>query len=393
MLISQFTLQAKRPLPAQAVPFYHSATKKYTYVKIGTDSQAFAGEWDEADLFYNGLAKVKKGEKYGFINLKGTTVVPYIYANCDNFASGFAVVRSNNKAGLINRAGVILVDTLYDEIGELHEGLISVMKGEKLGFIDTTGKLVIPVNLEYFGFSDEAHPFFSEGLCAVFHMDDLVPENSGFGFIDKTGKLVIPFKYENWGGAGILRYPYFSEGLCVVTKNQKFGYINTKDELVIPMKYDGAEFFSEGCAAVRVKDSVMYIDRIGNQRVRIILGSHDEGAMGFNYKGFKKGAAVVNLSRKFEKTDYGYTFTEEPAVINDQGDIFFKEEGVNYISGFSDNFISYSTETQSFLVIRRKNEKIEIKGDMTSAYICEDERFVLIGFQYFIDDLGKVYKD
>lgn len=44
-------------------------------------------QYHEAELFEEGLAAVYNGEKYGFINIKGDTVLPFIY---DELYSGFS---------------------------------------------------------------------------------------------------------------------------------------------------------------------------------------------------------------------------------------------------------------------------------------------------------------
>jgi hypothetical protein len=51
--------------------------------------------------------------------------------------------------------------------------------------------------------------------------------------------------------------------LWPVTRGEKSGYIDKTGRLVIPFIFDGAEDFSEGLAAVKVKDRWGYIDKTG----------------------------------------------------------------------------------------------------------------------------------
>ena len=64
------------------------------------------------------------------------------------------------------------------------------------------------------------------------------------GFQDETGKVVIPIQFE---GAG-----YFSEGLAPVRIGRKWGFIDKMGKIVIPLEYQYARSFSEGLAAVSI---------------------------------------------------------------------------------------------------------------------------------------------
>lgn len=57
--------------------------------------------------FKCGLACVKKGGKYGFINKKGEIVIPLIYEWATSFSGGIAVVRKGGKNFHINLKGEI----------------------------------------------------------------------------------------------------------------------------------------------------------------------------------------------------------------------------------------------------------------------------------------------
>lgn len=379
----------------ELVPFFHSQSKTYEFVKKGTTEIVITGNWQEADLFYSGLSKVKLNDKYGFINCKGDVVIPYIFDKAENFSSGFCIAYINDKPMLYNSRGKKIVDSIYDEFGELHEGLISVMKNNKLGFIDTNGKLKIPLLLNYFPMAEQDRPYFHDGRCAVFQEFNINNESqTKFGFINKKGEWVIPAKYEIWGGAGINRYPRFSEGLAVVYNGKKFGYIDVNNKTVIPMIFDGAEDFAEGRAAIRKRDSVYFIDRMGKILIPRIFGSHDEGPAGFVYKGFNKGTVIVNLNNvpTDTLTSY-YYYSEKPAVVNEMGDIVFEDSSAVYITCYNDNFICYNTETIGVIILRKSGKKINIDSQFSMVYPEENENYLKIDFEYFMDDNGLVYKD
>ena len=51
--------------------------------------------------------------------------------------------------------------------------------------------------------------------------------------------------------------------LWPVVKDKKCGYIDKTGRLIIPFKFDSAGKFSEGLAAVRIKEKTGYIDATG----------------------------------------------------------------------------------------------------------------------------------
>ena len=72
-----------------------------------------------------------------------------------------------------------------------------------------------------------------------------VEQNNKWGYIDQTGRLIIPF---NFDGAG-----NFSEGLAAVDIKEKTGYIDKTGKFVIPPRFISGFSFSEGLAAVLMR--------------------------------------------------------------------------------------------------------------------------------------------
>ncbi len=126
--------------------------------------------------FQEGLALVKKGGKYGFIDKAGAVKIPIEYDHAWPFSEGLARVKKGGKWGFIDQAGAVKVSIEYDHAWAFSEGLAAVEKGGKWGFVDKTGAVQIP--FEY----DDAWSF-SNGRAEV------EKDREEF-YIDKEGKKV-----------------------------------------------------------------------------------------------------------------------------------------------------------------------------------------------------------
>jgi hypothetical protein len=109
--------------------------------------------------FSCGLAMVREGALYGYVNNKNKYVIPAQYEVASGFSDGYAKVFKNGKWGVINTAGQDIILCIYDEIRErltLSSGdpLLCTYKNSKWGVVDMEGKEVIPCvydEIEYYG--------------------------------------------------------------------------------------------------------------------------------------------------------------------------------------------------------------------------------------------------
>jgi hypothetical protein len=87
--------------------------------------------------FSQGLAAVKKGAKWGFIDISGKMVIVPGFENARSFKEGLAAV-TNMKGfwGYIDKTGHLVIPHMYDFADNFEEGIARVMKGEKVKFIN-----------------------------------------------------------------------------------------------------------------------------------------------------------------------------------------------------------------------------------------------------------------
>jgi hypothetical protein len=95
---------------------------KYGYLKMR--EQAYPSKWtdiqyDGANSFCNGRARVKKDELYGYIgdSYDSKEVIPIIFEEAYDFdhTYPYAVVKENGKYGVIDKSGDWIVDPIFDE--------------------------------------------------------------------------------------------------------------------------------------------------------------------------------------------------------------------------------------------------------------------------------------
>lgn len=260
-------------------------------------SWAIPAHYEAAGPFQGGLAPVKQGGKWGFINEGGKMVLSPRWMRLSEHRDGFLLqledgstksygpqelyemagmnppappssataapetayahgldyFREGDKYGVKKRKGEIIAPAEWSQRPEFsEEGAflsnsrnLNINKGgEPSRFIDPTGKVLIeqPIGVEV---------RFQEGLAAAWK--DL----QHLGFIDRSGAFVIgPFKFtDNWRAnrwSNTWNYR-FSEGLAPFPDPKGgplLGYLDKTGQMVIAPKWRQAGPFSEGLALV-----------------------------------------------------------------------------------------------------------------------------------------------
>ena len=232
-------------------------------------------KYDKVWKFVEGMAVVKRNDKYGYINKNRDEVVPCIYDDAWMFEGGFGEVFIGEKRGYVNKKGeVVLPLREYDDLSN-YKGFIKASFNKQYGLFDSNGKEIIP-----FKYEDLSHSV-SEGLIAfkqngkwgyLNEKNEIIIEpkyewTAGFneglaqvelygkcGFIDRLGNIVIPLEYDT--------VQPFSEGWAGAELNGKWGFIDKDNKVVIPFIYEWVLTYENGLAAVRTKDGNFYIDNL-----------------------------------------------------------------------------------------------------------------------------------
>ncbi len=160
-------------------------TGKWGYIDIRTGQYKIKPCFEDAFSFSEGVAAVKQGGKYGFINKEAQFVIPPAYFNAKSFQDGVAIITTASqnpesiRYGVIDHKGKELTGMQYSYIDDFLEGVARATLNGKMGFLDCKGKLVIPA--KFITGSD-----FQNGLALV-----LVAKNqSDYSIINRKGEIV-----------------------------------------------------------------------------------------------------------------------------------------------------------------------------------------------------------
>lgn len=227
--------------------------------------------------FSEGLAPVKKGGKWGYIDLNGRNVIACEFDSAGSFNGGLALVKKNNKYGYIDTNGNVTIPFEWDLAYSFTDGYAIVENSSYAGLIDTNGnKAIVPGDWEKVW-------MYSEGLVKV-------QKGGKWGFATLEGELVIDCVWDLTST--------FSEGLALVSKDGKYGYIDATGNEIIPCQWKQAGSFHSGLAYVENYDSQRaYIDYYGNivhPFGKLDFGGNCEDGVFCNYIVGKAGCYDLN---------------------------------------------------------------------------------------------------
>ncbi|WDV46330.1 WG repeat-containing protein [Clostridiaceae bacterium M8S5] len=104
------------------------------------------------EYFSGGLEPVKKNDRFGFINIKGETVIDFIYDEARAFKDGLAVIKKDGLYGYINLKGDIIIPPTYQQASNFFEDMnvaVVELSNKKQALIDKKGNIKISFdNLE-----------------------------------------------------------------------------------------------------------------------------------------------------------------------------------------------------------------------------------------------------
>lgn len=91
----------------------------------------------------DGLTRVCRGHKYGFVDGDGVTIAPFIYSWASDFCEGRAIVARNGKMGAIDSYGNKVIPVMYNNLKfDIETGTFTASRGTYSYLLDYEGKII-----------------------------------------------------------------------------------------------------------------------------------------------------------------------------------------------------------------------------------------------------------
>ncbi|MFA4987749.1 MAG: WG repeat-containing protein [Candidatus Brocadiia bacterium] len=227
-----------------------------------------------------------EGKGFGFIDTSGQFVIAPAYDQAYPFSEGLALVRKGNLWGFIDKAGIVVipVSILTEELpsplgSDSFRGFSSgrfLLWNKEHGthYIDKTGSNPFAGRFSHVG-------YFVDGKAVVRRAGE-----KGVSIIDPDGNVTASFEDED------VQFICQGELICVDRQFKK-GYIGWDGNEIVPCMYDYAGVFSNGlCLAINEDGQVHCYDR----KTTLVFSVEE---IVFNFYAFHDGyCALTHFSPK-----------------------------------------------------------------------------------------------
>lgn len=203
-------------------------------------------QFNAADQFSEGKARVQQNGKWGYVNKKGVLIIQPQFSQCHNFSEGWAPASlKNNLWGLIDSSGKFVLQPIYYNITAVSAGVVCTQQNMTDKWEIMTIKTKTSIKTSFTRMNG-----FVDSVSAA------RDTTNKWGFVDLSGQWIIPPTYTNAGS--------FSEGLVAVQKDYKsWGFINKKGEWIIEPQFDRIGSFNNGLAMMEMGNDIVYINTEG----------------------------------------------------------------------------------------------------------------------------------
>jgi hypothetical protein len=239
------------------------------------------------------LLKIRKGQKWGYLTVKGRVISEPQWDHPANFSDGFAVVSKNNDDTILAESGEARGFPEY-QISPINNGLFRVIekKSQKVGYLAKDGKLQVPCEWDF----DSKNAW----------TDRVIVSRAGkFGIIDLTGQIICP---PVWDDIDDLNH----KDRLLVSRDGLTGLANLKGELLGDLKWQKIHDFEDGLAPALTDNSFSLIDQNG-----VIVITHPWTFESYEYDGYlvrsgKKLGFVNTLGKVIAQPEWDRVESDGP---------------------------------------------------------------------------------
>jgi|GEM_PF-5034606 len=195
---------------------------------------------------YNGMFRTEKDGKFGFYDINGNLVIPFIYNYAGDFHERLAYVSDSTNA-YVDRSGNKKIDlgTSLELLNFAYNMGYSIIlsKDSLFGLMKKNGQYLLPEKYDTItAFTEENLAFFSE--------------NKKLGIVDAYSGIIVQPKYDEIG--------LLNTNLFRVKLDGKYGFIGRNGKVIIPLIYDSAEEFVNNRSNVVLRGISFSIDSKGD---------------------------------------------------------------------------------------------------------------------------------
>jgi hypothetical protein len=193
-------------------------TNLYGYFK--NDSILVPFEYEELDNQYSNFMRGKKQGKYGAINAKGQTIIPFEHVQLQHTPMGFVVAgKTWREFGLLNRKNETLVPLEYREAIRYSDSIYIFEKANQ--------QLVIELKNDQSIKEINRFTYESMGMKEGYTKFLWAKSNGKQGVISLENKVLVPFEYKSisWIKNNLI---------CFEDENNKKGIVNFQQKTLIP---------------------------------------------------------------------------------------------------------------------------------------------------------------
>ena len=263
-------------------PAQSEETKKWGYVSQKTGETVIDFKYDQAESFYEGLGKVRLGNKWGLINPKGEKVLKIAFLEVQHYYKNFILAKSTSGWGVYTKTGEKNEKLQgYEDLFQnsyMNQDHFLFTKGRLKGLIDLGGNILIPANY------DELFP------CSNYEDAYIAYKGKKLGIVNLSGNVILPINYEvdeetssQIGSDG--HVAFFGKKSPLILKNgNKWGVIDLSAKELIPFKYDKIKLHISGESASSFSigeltsgNTVSYVD----SKLQPIYDEPIEGILGY----------------------------------------------------------------------------------------------------------------
>ena len=125
---------------------YDSSFLESVWEESNVPIEEILEEYDEATEFIDDIARVRKGNKWGFLHRNGRPITPVQYDEVGLYAGEefdlVARVKKNNKLGYVDVEGSEVIPPTYDKGSDFIDGYARVKKYGRWFYISSNGSVV-----------------------------------------------------------------------------------------------------------------------------------------------------------------------------------------------------------------------------------------------------------